>query len=902
TYTGYTLTLDTDGGTIDGETTASVTAASGTEIDLSSYVPTRAGYTFTGWYLNGTKIDSNSITLTADTKVTAGWQRSAITVSSYLALGDDITTGSGLGSGETGFTSLFAAKALVADAGGTTSTVNAGGEDKTAAGLLAEINNGTYNSAITAADIITVTVGQNDLMDAFYEFTTGLYYAEYGESITAGEVEVAIMDPGKSTAVLKQAQNLFTILNGADNSEALKADTDFGSAVDACVANINQIAAKIHAINPDAVILVANQYNPYQWLDDCDNISGLFGAGLTIFNNALAGGKTSDYTIADINSAFAASDTSLTNASANFSPLEFSFDFLPNAAGHQVIADTMKEACDTATAAYTWEIPIMVTVQTGGTAAVPEQTIQFEILDPDGNAVDMSGGTIVADTINVNDAGDYVTIFEFYGNTLFYEKMNDGFLLRLVSSGADGWTYDSTAYYVVSYFDEGTMEISNNSSGAAVTMASFTCTYTGYTLTFETNGGSAIDSVGGISIDLSAYEPTRAGYNFTSWYSDSALTSAVTGLTLTGDTTVYAGWQATATGSATATAANYTTLGDSITTGSGLSNASSQSYVSLFSGNIQATNTNNQSSDDWTTTDLLSAVQSGSYDDAIEDADVITIAIGENDLMNTFCSVLADIYNEEVVTASSTAATGTGGTIQLAGMSGSSAEDYQFTTLSETTGITITADDIRNILSTAGSLSGTALGQGYDLFVLFNSTNYGSTVTSSDTFTVAVDKCVDNINSIAAAIKAVNPNATILVANQYNPYQWLTGCDNLVSMFDAGITSFNSRLAAKQTSDYTIADVYSAFAVSKASLTNVDVKLLTMTFNFDTNPNAAGHQVLADTLYVAYAYATNSTATTTTVSANTGDNRLLVLYYLVVFAAAGVLIGLYVRDKRLQQK
>ncbi|MCD8046340.1 MAG: GDSL-type esterase/lipase family protein [Clostridiales bacterium] len=737
-------------------------------------------------------------------------------------------------------------------------------------------------------------------MDAFYEFTADLYYAEYGESITAEAVEIAIMDPGRSTAVLKQAQNLFTILNGADNSEALKADTDFSSAVDACVAYINQIAAQIHAINPDAVILVANQYNPYQWLEDCDNVAGLFGAGLTIFNNALAGGKTSGYTIADISSAFAASDTSLTNASANFSPLEFSFDFLPNAAGHQVIANTMKEACDTATAAYTWEIPVTVTVQTGGTAAVPEQTIQFEILDLEGNAVDMSGGKIVADTVNVNDAGDFVTIFEFYGTTSFYEKMSDGFLVRLVGSGADGWTYDSTVYEINYYFDGEPMVISNHSSGAAVTTASFACTYTGYTLTFETNGGSAIDSVGGVAVDLSAYVPTRAGYSFTGWYSDSALTSAVTSLTLTGDTTVYAGWQAATTTTGTGTADSYMAMGDSITTGAGLSSASSQSYVTLFSGNVQATSTNNQSNDGWTTTDLLSAVQSGSYDDAIKDADVITLTIGANDLTNTVCSVLADIYNEEVVTASSTAATGTGGTIQLAGMSGSSAEDYQLTTLSETTGITITADDIRNILSSAGSLSGTALGQGYDLFVLFNSTNYGSTVTSSDTFTVAVDKCVDNINSIAAAIKAVNPNATILVANQYNPYQWLTGCDNLVSMFGAGITSFNSRLAAKQTSDYTIADVYSAFAASKATLTNVDVKLLTATFNFDPNPNEEGHKVIADTLY--NAYAANNTATTTTVSANTGDNRLLVLYYLVVFAAAGVLIGLYVRDKRLKQK
>ena len=66
-----------------------------------------------------------------------------------------------------------------------------------------------------------------------------------------------------------------------------------------------------------------------------------------------------------------------------------------------------------------------------------------------------------------------------------------------------------------------------------------------YTLTFDTNGGSAIDKItkdSGTTIDLAAYKPTRAGYTFTGWFSDKALTKAVTSVKLTANTTVYAKW------------------------------------------------------------------------------------------------------------------------------------------------------------------------------------------------------------------------------------------------------------------------------------------------------------------------------------------------------------------------
>ena len=80
-------------------------------------------------------------------------------------------------------------------------------------------------------------------------------------------------------------------------------------------------------------------------------------------------------------------------------------------------------------------------------------------------------------------------------------------------------------------------------------------TYTGgyytpvyYTLTFETNGGEKLSPVSGsynALIDLSKHAPKRSGYAFTGWYSERSLTNKVSGVYLTKDMTVYAGWRVT---------------------------------------------------------------------------------------------------------------------------------------------------------------------------------------------------------------------------------------------------------------------------------------------------------------------------------------------------------------------
>lgn len=81
------------------------------------------------------------------------------------------------------------------------------------------------------------------------------------------------------------------------------------------------------------------------------------------------------------------------------------------------------------------------------------------------------------------------------------------------------------------------------SVGSPVT--SGTATTEKRTLHFDTNGGLPLDDVVrglGAPVELWPYTPVRAGYLFQGWFSDQALTKAVSSVVLTKDTTIYAKW------------------------------------------------------------------------------------------------------------------------------------------------------------------------------------------------------------------------------------------------------------------------------------------------------------------------------------------------------------------------
>ena len=122
----------------------------------------------------------------------------------------------------------------------------------------------------------------------------------------------------------------------------------------------------------------------------------------------------------------------------------------------------------------------------------------------------------------------------------FKDKTAKTVTIQWVAEGDDATTYEPITFSVdlsgVAYYQAPSHGGSGSSGGSVSTT---------YTLTFETNGGSAISKVTknkGTSIDLAQYAPTKSGATFEGWYADKGLTKKVTSVKLDANTTVYAKW------------------------------------------------------------------------------------------------------------------------------------------------------------------------------------------------------------------------------------------------------------------------------------------------------------------------------------------------------------------------
>lgn len=122
----------------------------------------------------------------------------------------------------------------------------------------------------------------------------------------------------------------------------------------------------------------------------------------------------------------------------------------------------------------------------------------------------------------------------------FKDKTAKTVTVQWVAEGDDATTCKPITFSVdlsgVAYYQAPSHGGSGSSGGSASTT---------YTLTFETNGGSAISKVTknkGTTIDLAQYAPTKSGATFEGWYADKGLTQKITSVKLDANTTVYAKW------------------------------------------------------------------------------------------------------------------------------------------------------------------------------------------------------------------------------------------------------------------------------------------------------------------------------------------------------------------------
>ena len=160
---------------------------------------------------------------------------------SYVALGDSITTGYGLAEEETAFPTTVAN-----NVGATLTNLAADGE--TSASLLTKLQtDGSVKTAVSDADVITITIGGNDLMDALYAYLAEKYNEGKDESTQMTAEQIKEMLTGQGGAV-----NIGTLWSLITPLTQFPSATEFTTAVDMFSSNLSSIISQIKMLNAGA--------------------------------------------------------------------------------------------------------------------------------------------------------------------------------------------------------------------------------------------------------------------------------------------------------------------------------------------------------------------------------------------------------------------------------------------------------------------------------------------------------------------------------------------------------------------------------------------------------------------------------------------------------------------------
>ena len=256
---------------------------------------------------------------------------------SYVALGDSISSGYGLEDGTLSF-----AQQVAQDNG--LELTNLAQDGETSTSLLDKLQTDRVSAAVAQADIITITVGGNDLMNALYAYLTDAYNQRNPENPTTQEdMKNAVMggDMGVLTFALEVGP-------GFSNSEqATQALADFHT-------HLTQIVLNICAENPQVQLVVVEQYNPYSYLlkelsknpifaSSAQSLCAAFGAGVADINNVIAAvAQQQECWVAKVYDAFETAQENPCNASVSV-PVKLNLDFHPNEYGHALIAQQVTE-------------------------------------------------------------------------------------------------------------------------------------------------------------------------------------------------------------------------------------------------------------------------------------------------------------------------------------------------------------------------------------------------------------------------------------------------------------------------------------------------------------------------------------------------------------------------------
>lgn len=159
--------------------------------------------------------------------------------------------------------------------------------------------------------------------------------------------------------------------------------------------------------------------------------------------------------------------------------------------------------------------------------------------------------------VNITTQTDHVSlqywqVFTSDKNDPNWKKITDGnftneakYRLKIFFKPKNGYDFDKLTADNITLQGHGKAVEYGDQGGDKFALFELTAVLPNRTLTFSTNGGSAIDPVTrpeNTVIDLADYKPTKDGSTFDGWYVDEGLTNKVETVTLGQDMTVYAKW------------------------------------------------------------------------------------------------------------------------------------------------------------------------------------------------------------------------------------------------------------------------------------------------------------------------------------------------------------------------
>jgi lysophospholipase L1-like esterase len=263
----------------------------------------------------------------------------------------------------------------------------------------------------------------------------------------------------------------------------------------------------------------------------------------------------------------------------------------------------------------------------------------------------------------------------------------------------------------------------------------------------------------------------------------------------------------------TANPVNYLNLGDSIAYG--MSAEKGQSYFDLYSAYKQVGASVDLSVPGATTGDLLDALETNQYQNAVKRADVVIISIGGNNLLKPIQSRVAEILG--------------------------------VTDLTDTTAVQESIQDLTDELSEIYYPVPVTEQDALDWLAAELITEAGTPLTPLNTALVqgTVAFGLDMVD-LFSDIRGLHPDATIIFLNLYNPFEYaespeLYGLyESIAGPMNLLLNSFNVPAAGSF-----VADIYTAFQPVPEA---VDFSLALDTVNLDIHPTTAGHSIIFDEL------------------------------------------------------